>query len=76
MIEGYHSGEFGQFRLAERACCASLRLRRWPRAPPPFIEKLATYRVRVANGVVEVDPRPLPPGTPAAISFETSAAGG
>ena len=36
-------------------------------APPPFTEKLATYRVRVASGVVEVDPRPLPPGTPAAI---------
>lgn len=36
-------------------------------APPPFSEKLATYRVRVNNGVVEVDPRPLPPGTAAAI---------
>jgi nitrite reductase/ring-hydroxylating ferredoxin subunit/DMSO/TMAO reductase YedYZ heme-binding membrane subunit len=37
-------------------------------APPPFTEKLATYRVRVRNGMVEVDPRPLPPGTPAAIT--------
>ena len=37
------------------------------RAPPPFTEKLVTYRVRLALGVVEVDPRPLPPGTPAAI---------
>ena len=36
-------------------------------APPPFTEKLVTYRVRVKDGVVEVDPRPLPPGTPAAI---------
>jgi len=36
-------------------------------APPPFTEKLATYRVRVSHGVVEVDPRPLPPGTPASI---------
>ena len=36
-------------------------------APPPFTEKLATYRVRVSRGVVEVDPRPLPPGTPASI---------
>ena len=36
-------------------------------APPPFTEKLATYRVRLRDGVVEVDPRPLPPGTPAAI---------
>ena len=40
------------------------------RAPPPFTEELHTYRVRVARGVVEVDPRPLPPGTPAAIRYE------
>ncbi len=39
-------------------------------SPPPFTEKLATYRVRIARGVVEVDPRPLPPGTPAAIRYE------
>jgi nitrite reductase/ring-hydroxylating ferredoxin subunit/DMSO/TMAO reductase YedYZ heme-binding membrane subunit len=39
-------------------------------APPPFTEKLATYRVRISNGVVEVDPRPLAPGTPASIRFE------
>ena len=39
-------------------------------APPPFTDKLVTYRVRVAHGVVEVDPRPLPPGTPAAIRYE------
>ena len=39
-------------------------------APPPFTEKLVTYRVRIAHGVVEVDPRPLPPGTPAAIRYE------
>jgi nitrite reductase/ring-hydroxylating ferredoxin subunit/DMSO/TMAO reductase YedYZ heme-binding membrane subunit len=38
-------------------------------APPPFTEKLATYRVRVARGLVEVDPRPLPPGTPTSIRF-------
>jgi nitrite reductase/ring-hydroxylating ferredoxin subunit len=36
-------------------------------APPPFTEKLVTYRVRVNRGTVEVDPRPLAPGTPAAI---------
>jgi nitrite reductase/ring-hydroxylating ferredoxin subunit/DMSO/TMAO reductase YedYZ heme-binding membrane subunit len=34
-------------------------------APPPFTEKLATYRVRLRNGIVEVDPRALAPGTPA-----------
>jgi hypothetical protein len=39
-------------------------------APAPFTEKLATYRVRISGGVVEVDPKPLPPGTPAAITWE------
>ena len=38
------------------------------RAPAPFTEKLATYRTRVRNGAVEVDPNALPPGTPAAIT--------
>lgn len=33
-------------------------------SPPPFTEKLPTYRVRLTNGRVEVDPNPLPPGTP------------
>jgi nitrite reductase/ring-hydroxylating ferredoxin subunit/DMSO/TMAO reductase YedYZ heme-binding membrane subunit len=37
------------------------------RAPPPFTEVLATYPVRLRNGIIEVEPRPLPPGTPAAI---------
>jgi nitrite reductase/ring-hydroxylating ferredoxin subunit/DMSO/TMAO reductase YedYZ heme-binding membrane subunit len=36
-------------------------------APPPFTERLATYRVRVRDGIIEVDPHALPPGTPAAI---------
>jgi nitrite reductase/ring-hydroxylating ferredoxin subunit/DMSO/TMAO reductase YedYZ heme-binding membrane subunit len=36
-------------------------------APPPFTERLATYRVRINRGAVEVDPRPLPPDTLAAI---------
>src|SRR5438270_1058136 len=38
-------------------------------APPPFTEKLVTYRVRLAGGLVEVDPTPLPPGTKAAITL-------
>lgn len=38
-------------------------------APPPFTEKLVTYRVRVRNGEIEVDPRPLPPGTEATITI-------
>ena len=37
-------------------------------APPPFTEKLVTYRVRLSGGIVEVDPRPLPPGTKAAMT--------
>ncbi|HVJ54359.1 MAG TPA: Rieske 2Fe-2S domain-containing protein [Aliidongia sp.] len=32
-------------------------------APPPFTDKVATYRLRLAGGLVLVDPRPLPPGT-------------
>jgi nitrite reductase/ring-hydroxylating ferredoxin subunit/DMSO/TMAO reductase YedYZ heme-binding membrane subunit len=40
-------------------------------APPPFTEKLVTYRVRLRNGIIEVDPRPLPPGTPAMIDIST-----
>jgi nitrite reductase/ring-hydroxylating ferredoxin subunit/DMSO/TMAO reductase YedYZ heme-binding membrane subunit len=39
-------------------------------APPPFTEKLVTYRLRIVHGVVEVDPRPLPPGTPVAMSYK------
>ena len=36
-------------------------------APPPFTERVATYRVRLKGGIVEVDPRPLAPGTAASI---------
>lgn len=32
-------------------------------APPPYTEKLPTYRLRVENGIVLLDPRPNPPGT-------------
>jgi nitrite reductase/ring-hydroxylating ferredoxin subunit len=32
-------------------------------SPPPFTDRVATYRVRVVGGVVEIDPRALPPGT-------------
>jgi DMSO/TMAO reductase YedYZ heme-binding membrane subunit/nitrite reductase/ring-hydroxylating ferredoxin subunit len=38
-------------------------------APPPFTEKLATHRVRINRGAVEVDPHPLPPGTPAGVRW-------
>jgi len=32
-------------------------------APPPYTEKLATYRLRLHDGMVLLDPRPNPPGT-------------
>jgi nitrite reductase/ring-hydroxylating ferredoxin subunit len=32
-------------------------------APPPFTEKLATYRLRLDGGTILLDPRPNPPGT-------------
>jgi nitrite reductase/ring-hydroxylating ferredoxin subunit len=40
-------------------------------SPPPFSEKIPTFRVRIDHGRVLVDPRPNPPGTyvePARIS--------
>jgi len=33
-------------------------------SPPPFKEKIATYQVRIVGGRVQVNARPLPPGTP------------
>jgi nitrite reductase/ring-hydroxylating ferredoxin subunit len=33
-------------------------------SPPPFQEKVATFRVKVENGKVFVHPKPFPPGTP------------
>jgi len=41
-------------------------------APAPFSEQLATYRVRLRNGIIEVDPHALPPGTNAAIHIGAS----
>jgi nitrite reductase/ring-hydroxylating ferredoxin subunit/DMSO/TMAO reductase YedYZ heme-binding membrane subunit len=38
-------------------------------APPPFTEKLSTYRVRLRNGIIEVHPEPLAAGTQAAIGL-------
>jgi nitrite reductase/ring-hydroxylating ferredoxin subunit/DMSO/TMAO reductase YedYZ heme-binding membrane subunit len=32
-------------------------------SPPPFNDKVATYRTRVAGGRVFIDPQPNPPGT-------------
>ena len=38
-------------------------------APPPFTEKLATYRVRLKGQMIEVFPKALPPGTSAAMTL-------
>jgi nitrite reductase/ring-hydroxylating ferredoxin subunit/DMSO/TMAO reductase YedYZ heme-binding membrane subunit len=34
------------------------------RAPPPFTEKIATYRVKIESGQILIDPAANPPGTP------------
>lgn len=44
-------------------------------SPPPFTEKIPTYRVRVSGSRVYVQPEPLPPGTavePAIMSGESA----
>ncbi len=33
-------------------------------SPPPFTEKVSTFRTKLIDGVVWIDPHPLPPGTP------------
>lgn len=33
------------------------------RSPPPFNEKIATYRIKLEGETIFLDPRPLPPGT-------------
>ena len=33
-------------------------------SPPPFNERIATFRVSIEQGRLLLDPRPLPPGTP------------
>jgi nitrite reductase/ring-hydroxylating ferredoxin subunit/DMSO/TMAO reductase YedYZ heme-binding membrane subunit len=38
-------------------------------SPPPFRERIATYRVRVKNRRVFLESRPLPPGTPVQPAF-------
>jgi nitrite reductase/ring-hydroxylating ferredoxin subunit/DMSO/TMAO reductase YedYZ heme-binding membrane subunit len=32
-------------------------------APPPYTEKVSTFRTKLENGLVWLDPNPLPPGT-------------
>ena len=42
-------------------------------SPPPFLEKVPTFNVRVKNGRVFVHPKPNPPGTHAAPALIASA---
>jgi len=35
-------------------------------APAPFTERIPTYRLRLAGGRLQIDPRANPPGTPVA----------
>ncbi|HYT59711.1 MAG TPA: Rieske 2Fe-2S domain-containing protein [Haliangiales bacterium] len=47
-------------------------------SPPPFVEKVPTFNVRVKNGRVLVHPKPNPPGTraePAAIAPDPRSSG-
>jgi nitrite reductase/ring-hydroxylating ferredoxin subunit/DMSO/TMAO reductase YedYZ heme-binding membrane subunit len=37
-------------------------------SPPPFTERIATYRTRIEGGIVWVHADPLPPGTPVPLS--------
>jgi nitrite reductase/ring-hydroxylating ferredoxin subunit/DMSO/TMAO reductase YedYZ heme-binding membrane subunit len=34
------------------------------RSPPPYTERIPTYRVRIVGRTILLNPRPLPPGTP------------
>jgi nitrite reductase/ring-hydroxylating ferredoxin subunit/DMSO/TMAO reductase YedYZ heme-binding membrane subunit len=40
-------------------------------SPPPFTEKVSTFRTRIKDGRVWVNPKPLPPGTPVEPSIFT-----
>ena len=44
-------------------------------SPPPFNDKVATFRTEVVNGTVYLDPNPLPEGTPVAPSVIAEKAG-
>ena len=72
----HQSGPIGEGRIIDG--CVTCPWHGWQyrlsdgRAPPPFTEKIATYPVRIKNGIVEVSPNALPPGTPAAITVHAS----
>jgi nitrite reductase/ring-hydroxylating ferredoxin subunit/DMSO/TMAO reductase YedYZ heme-binding membrane subunit len=63
----HQNGPLGEGRNRQRlhrVPVARLRIRSETGAsPPPFTEKLPTFRLRIERGRVLVDPRPNPPGT-------------
>jgi nitrite reductase/ring-hydroxylating ferredoxin subunit len=64
----HQGGPLGEGRIIDG--CATCPWHGWqysPKngcSPPPFEEKVETYRVRVVDGEVLVDPRAAEPGTP------------
>lgn len=63
----HQGGPLGEGRIVEG--CVTCPWHGWQyrpedgRAPPPFTERIATYRVRVSDGMVFVHELPLAPGT-------------
>ena len=66
----HQGGPLGEGRLIEG--CITCPWHGWQYrpedgcSPPPFAEKVETYRVRIVRGEVWVDPHPAAPGTPQA----------
>ncbi|MBX7165897.1 MAG: ferric reductase-like transmembrane domain-containing protein [Pirellulales bacterium] len=69
----HQRGPLGEGRIIEG--CITCPWHGWEyrpengQSPPPFQEKIATYRVRVERGRVWLDPEPLPPGTSTTPAF-------
>lgn len=70
----HQNGPLGEGRIIDG--CVTCPWHGWQyrladgRAPEPFTEKVATHRVRLIDGIIEVETNPLPPGTPAAIQVQ------
>jgi len=64
----HQGGPLGEGRLVDG--CITCPWHGWQydvetgRAPPPFTERVATYQVRIAHGMVFVSPTPNPPDRP------------
>ncbi len=66
-ICAHQNGPLGEGRIIDG--CITCPWHGWQyrpedgRSPPPFAEKISTYRVQIDNGVLYVHPDALPPGT-------------